>query len=271
MIGWPPPVRSLVVAIGVLMGPWAGPATGQPSSTPTDAVDMEWTSGVVWGREIMASDRPGWPDWSDGRLFTTRRFDGGSLGVELARVKRFGSVDVGVAVDGYRELWSRAYGHLRIRATPDAGVLPGLDVRAEVFHALAGGWEVSANVRTMDFETRDVAVFGGGVARYVGAWYVRQVASVGRLAGASALSGALNVRRFIAAPVEYVELAGGVGSEVVLVGPGPDLDTRDTRFVQARLQRFLAGRWGVMGSLGYTTFEGAPSRIGISVGVMTRH
>lgn len=259
----------LMPSIPGAVGAQIAPPAPEPAATPSTTASP-WIAGVSWGREVMRGSRPGWPDWSEARLFATRRFERGSLGAEVARVERFGSADVAVAVDGYRELWAGSYGHVRVRATPDAAVLPGLDTRLEVFQALPGGWELAAHARAMDFETEDVASFGVGVARYVGAWYLRQITSLSRLAGASAVSGAAVARRFLAPPHEYVEFAGGVGSEVVLVGAGPTLDTRETRFVQVRAQRFVAVRWGLTVGLGYTTFEGAPSRVGASAGVLVR-
>ncbi|MBT8335356.1 MAG: YaiO family outer membrane beta-barrel protein [Gemmatimonadetes bacterium] len=270
---WAALAVGLLVTASVVLGPASAPAAGQATSDlgSEEVVDWKWTSGASWGREVMDGDRPGWPDWSAARVFASRRFERGTLGAELSRVQRFGLTDVEVGVDGYHELWSGAYGHVRLRVASDAMVLPDLDARVEVFQALAGVWELSANARTMDFPSEDVDVFGAGAARYVGPWYLRQVVSVARLAGASAVSGAFLARRFIAPPQEYVEVSGGVGSEVVLVGEGPTLDTRDTRFIQVRIQRFLLARWGVVAGLGYTTFEGAPSRIPISVGVIARH
>jgi YaiO family outer membrane protein len=122
----------------------------------------------------------------------------------------------------------------------------------------------------MDFEENDVDILSAGGAHYLGNWYLRAVTFLSTLAGNSALSFSGTARRYIDPPREYVEIGAGTGREVVVLGPGPTVDTRDTRFFQIRVQRFLAYRWGFSAAAMVNRFEGAPERRGFSLGLMAR-
>ncbi len=235
-----------------------------------DTVPPAWFAGLWYERDFISSDLPQWTDWAGVRAAAVRELPRGAIGLELFVAERFVLRDRGMLVDAYGELWNRAYGNLRLRVTPGADVLPGKDVRGELFQAWPGGWELSGSGWWMDFPEHDATVLGVGLARYLGSWYLREVVTLGRLAGESALSARVLARRYLHPPREYVEVSGGVGKEVVVLGAGPVVDVRGTRFVQAGLQKFLTPTWGVAATLAYNRFQGAPSRRGGSVGVLAR-
>jgi YaiO family outer membrane protein len=186
------------------------------------------------------------------------------------RVGRFGQKDIGFALDGYQELWSRAYGNLMTRVTPGADILPTFDLRLEVFQAFEAGWEVSGSYRWMGLPEDDVHVAGLGLAKYTGAWYLRGVTTVSTMDGVSSFSATAFARRFFDPPWEYAQVAAGMGHELVVTGPGPMVDLRATRFLQGRFQRFLYPHWGISAEVSYHRFEGIPSRKGLSLGMITR-
>ncbi len=229
-----------------------------------------WFAGIRHDREIITSDLPQWSDWTLSQALLVRQLKGGSVGAEIFEVGRFRRRDWGIALDGYKDLWERAYGNLQIRATPGAEVVPRADVRLEVFQAFPSGWEVSGSYRRMDFDTDDVDLVGAAVARYVGNWYLREVTTVSTLAGRAAFSFSAMARRLLSPPWEYVEVAGGLGREVMVLGSGPTVDVRETRFLQGRIQKFLHGDWGLSAGVAYHRFEGAPQRRGLSLGLITR-
>lgn len=243
--------------------PWVAREAGQDTLA-------RWFSSVRYDRELISSDLPQWVDWSSVYALLIRDFQAGALGVELAQVERFGYRDRGVTVDGYRTLWNRSYGNLRLRVNPGSDVLPKADLRLEWFQGLPGGWEPSVSYWRMDFDKDDVDLFGLGLARYVGNWYLREVTSVSRLSGHSALSFSVSARRFLNPPREYWEVSGGIGQEAVVLGPGPEVEVRKTRFLRASLQKFLSARWGYSAATAYNRFEGAPERWGVSLGIISR-
>lgn len=269
-----------VIACTVLL---AGAPMARPLQARTMDADTEgscspvqidtikpWFAGLRHEREFIGSDLPHWTDWIRNQGVIVRDLDGGAIGGEFFQVERFGLKDRGVALDIYRDLWRRSYGNLRLRTTPDADVLPRVDVRLEIFQALASGWETSGSYWRMDFTENDVDIFGVGLAEYYGNWYFRGVASMSTLAGSSAFSFSSMARRFLDPPREYVEVSTGIGREVVVLGPGPTVEVRDTRFLQGRLQKFFNSRWGLSAGLMYNRFSGAPERVGFSLGLITR-
>jgi len=192
------------------------------------------------------------------------------LGAEVAQVGRFGLKDEVLALDGYKNLWNRAYANLRVRINPKSDILPNADVRGELFQALESGWEVSGSYWRLDLDLEDVDVMGVGLAKYHGDWYLRQVTNVSRLAGKFAVSLSFAVRRLLNPPHEYVELSGGIGEEAVLLGPGPVVDLRHTRFVRGSVQRFFSTHWGYSTAAMFNLFEGTPERWGLKLGLLTR-
>lgn len=251
------------------------PVPASPETVPyhkvrLDTVPPAWFAGLWYQRELIPTDLPGWSDWSKIRGVVVRDLPRGALGLEFFQAERFGLRDRGALLDGYLELWERAYANVRLRVTPGADVLPGMDLKGELFQAWPNGWEVSGSGWWMNFPEHDAGVVGAGVARYVGNWYLREVVTLGTLAGESALSTGVLVRRYLDPPREYVEVSGGLGKEVVVLGAGPVVDVRETRFVQAGLQKFVTRSWGVAATLMYNRFQGAPSRRGGSLGVLAR-
>lgn len=258
---------------GVAAGAAPLPASAEaasPGAVPSDTVPRAWFVGLWYERELISSDLPGWSDWSGIRVTAMRNLPQGALGVEIFWAERFGLGDMGGSLDGYLELWERAYANLRLRVTPGADVLPGVDLRGELFQAWPGGWEVSGSGWWMDFPEHDAGVVGVGIARYVGSWYLREMVTLGTLAGESALSTSFLARRYLDPPREYLEVSGGVGKEVVVLGAGPTADVRNTRFVRAGLQKLITRSWGLAGAIQYSRFEGTPSRRGGSLGILAR-
>jgi YaiO family outer membrane protein len=243
-----------------------GPGRGAPGR---DTIPR-WFASVAYERELIDSDLPVWTDWTRTRALLYRDLPEGAIGVEAAQVERFGLRDLGVALDVYRNVWEGAYANVWLRLSPAAEVLPDVDVRLELFQAFAGSWEASGSYRRMDFDANDVDVVGVGLARYVGDWYLRGVSSVSTVAGRSTFSLAGVARRFLSPPREFLELSGGLGREAVIVGPGPAVELRHSRFLQARLQRFLSAHWGVAVAASYNRFEGTPVRRALSLGLITR-
>jgi YaiO family outer membrane protein len=229
-----------------------------------------WFGGVRLEREFISSTQPQWTDWIQYRGFLIRDFSRGAVGLEVAQIERFGQSDEVLVLDNYLELWTRSYANLRVRWNPKPDVLPNADVRAEVFQAFENGWEISGSYWRMDFDEEDVDVLGAGMAKYLGNWYLRQVTLVSWLADQPALSASVAARRFLNPPREYMELSGGLGEEVVVVGPGPTVETRETRFVRTSFQWFFSSHWGLAAAAMYNHFEGAPDRWGLSVGLLSQ-
>ncbi len=219
---------------------------------------------------FINSDLPAWTDWRHMQVQAYTDIDGGTLGLELGRTERFQLVDETVALDLFADIRGGAYANLKVRGTRDAEVLPGWDARLEVFQTFAGRWEGSLAIWHMDFPTENVNLVGAALARYAGNWYLRARALLSRSAGESAGAFGLSARRFLSSPRESVEFSLGTGKEVVVLGVGPVVDLRRNSFVQAVGQRFVTRRVGLSLLTSYNTFEGAPARFAVGIGLIAR-
>lgn len=134
------------------------------------APGYRWTAslGADWSRFS-----PSRPDWSDYTLSLRRHFTHGSLALEALGAERFSSKDHAWALDGYVDLWHRAYANLRYQRGPQQDLFPGNYWRAEIFQGVGQGWELSGSYDRLDYSASTTGLYGIGVGRYVGNWYLR--------------------------------------------------------------------------------------------------
>jgi len=244
-----------------------------PALAAAQSPSASETSNVVsftHEHTFISSANPGWADWTETRVGLMHTLDRGAIGGETARVKRFGLADVALTADTYIETWSGAYANIRGRITPQADVLPRWDAYAELFQSLGAGWEASASAWHMNVPAANVSVFGAGVGRYAGAWYLRALGRLSRSAGSNVGSTSILVRRYLGDSRELVEVATGTGREVVVLGAGPVVALRRTTSAHIRAQQFVTPVLGASAALSFNTFEGAPDRLGLSVGLLAR-
>lgn len=253
---------AVVAALTILPGAPRAAAAQAPSST--------WFGAVFYDGDYFTGSSPVWTDWWTIRAMANRAFGGATVGLEATTTHRFALTDQSVAVDAYVDLWQGAYVHLRSRVAPGAELLPLSDWRGEIFHALPGGWEASANLWVMNLSGPDVETAGLGLARYVSQWYLRGRASLAEIAGRHAGAVGVFARRFLGDSRQYFELGGGTGEEVVILGAGPLLEARRTWFLAGSFQRFLFEPLGVHLSAGLNDFEGVPLRRHLTVGLISR-
>jgi YaiO family outer membrane protein len=213
---------------------------------------------------VDLTDFPSWGQhWVDTVTSIRRHFDQGSLGFEALTADRFGTQDLAWALDGYADLWSRSYVNLRFQDGPEAKLFPRTRWRAELFQGVGRGWELSASYDQLDFST-PVRLYGVGVGRYVGNWYVRwrHLYVPGTSSDSSqSNSDRLTVRNYYAGDADnYLELAAGVGrtdqATGFIIGPG---SAGHSWSASAALVRFVTPRVGykVGVDTGYGT-EGEP-------------
>lgn len=262
----------LLGTIFLLCAPWVTGVRGVPGVLGVPGVqgtllaqstDLRplWFADLRYERDAFRGGSPVWTDWWAARGTLYRELGRGTLGIGGSLERRFGRADESVTVDAYHDLWTGAYGNVRLRAAPGAEVLPLSDVRGEIFQAFGGPWEGSAHLWHLNAGGPDVTLGGLGLARYAGAWYVRAIGSLASSGGRETGSGRLAARRFLGGSREYLEISAGGGGEVVTVGPGPELDVRDTWFAQITAQRYF---W-ILGRPAEDPEVGSPRRVGVQV------
>jgi len=132
--------------------------------------------GYRWSASLGAdwsAFSPSRPDWSDYTLSVRRHFSRGSLALEALGAERFSISDHAWALDGYLDLWHRAYANLRYQRGPQQNLFPGNYWRAEVYQGVGHGWELSGSYDRLGYSASPTELYGIGVGRYVGNWYLR--------------------------------------------------------------------------------------------------
>ncbi|MFB6248018.1 MAG: YaiO family outer membrane beta-barrel protein [Salinibacter sp.] len=233
----------------------------------SSAAESVWEAAVRYDYDRVSGGRADWQRWT---AVLQRDIPRGTVVATVVRQRRYDTADEGVALDVWQELWTNAYGHFRVGIGPGARIRPQRSLRAEVYQSI-GSWELVGHYDWRRYVGDDVHLFGPGLARYVGAWYLRTRTTIAPRPSTWAVSQRVGIRRFYYGPPSpsHVDLEGGVGRSVELIGPNGDLLVAPTFFVSLRVRHFLTDRLGLTASLRYSD-DGPFARTGGSVGLFAR-
>jgi YaiO family outer membrane protein len=188
--------------------------------------DVSVPAGYAWSASLGASWEsfsPARADWSDYTLSVRRHFERGSLALETLGANRFSSSANAWALDGYVDVWSRAYANLRYQRGASGSLFPQTSWRAELYQGVGRRWELAGSYDRLDFTSSGVGIYGLGVGKYVGNWYLRLRHLFVPGSGGNSNSDRLLARYYYKGDADnYVECAAGAGwSDTVLPGtPG---------------------------------------------------
>ena len=239
-------------------------------ATPDTVRAPRWNASLTYGFEAFTRTQP---TWHAANVQVGRRFTHGTVIGEVLVARRFDRTDQGLAVDAYRTLWHGAYGNLRTQVVPGADVLPRLDVSAEFYQSVGGGFEMSGGYRRMQYRGSRADLWTLRAAKYLPHWYLRARTIVVPHGGTTALSAAVAARRYLATDDEYLDVQAGAGEEIVTVGTGatgPVVEPRRNRVLTATLRKTLTGALGLSAGATYNATGGLPSRRGLSAGLTYR-
>lgn len=223
-------------------------------------------ASATYGYEALSGGRPA---WHAAALRLSHHRHGRTVAGEVVFARRFGLSDAGAVLEGWTPLWRRAYGSLRVQLTPDADVLPRMDVVLDVYQGVNGGWEISGGYRRMQF-TSGVDIYHAGLAKYAGNWYLRGRVTLVPRGGTTGSSGFAAARRYGATADDWWELGGGLGEELITVGAGPAVAVRRNGVALARMQRYVTRRTGIALGASYNGTRGFSSRAGVSASLLHR-
>ena len=227
-------------------------ASLQPRRLEQEAVAPEgftWLASLSAGVSTFSTDRN---DWRDYEATLRRYWKQGSLGLEYLRARRFNSVDYALALDGYVDVWPRAYANVRYQYSPHASLFPNDSYRAEIFQGVGKGWELSGSYDHMDFSASNVDMYGVGIGKYTGNWYFRWKTLFVPSAAATGISHRLLARYYYAGNGDdYFELNGGFGQGGEFQRGTTVVAATRSRSFGAVLQNYFGPRWGVKISAGY--------------------
>lgn len=209
-------------------------------------------------------------EWLTHHTVLRREFPHGSIAIESLETKRFSEWDDAIAVDGYFDLWSGAYANLRLQGTPNADVLASWDGYAELFQGFGDGWETSGSYRHLDFSDNNVDLYGIGLGKYIGDWYLREKTTMTTESGSLDVSQSFTIRKFFVSEDHFLQFMTGFGDEVVTIGANQWVETRSTHFFSVGGQTYLTSHLGTFLNLNYQDIEKAPVRRGFELGFMIR-
>jgi YaiO family outer membrane protein len=229
-----------------------------------------WSAGLSYG---FSDFSPNQSDWSYYDATLRRYWERGSLGFEYLGSHRYQSNDYALALDAYVDLWRRAYANLRYQYSPKADLFPDDYYRIEIFQGLGRGWELSVSYDHMDFGSANVDMYGVGLGKYFGDWYLRWRTLFIPSAASLGISNRVIARYYYAGNSDdYVELNGGFGHGGEFLRGTETAATTSSTSVGAVYQKYFLPRWGVKVSAGYgdSNEQNAFTERSASVRLMTR-
>jgi len=229
---------------------------------------FRWQASAFYRYQSLTDGRP---SWHRAEALLLRRFRKGSVIAKAIRARRFEEWDEALALEGYRDLWNGAYGHLRLQYAFSPQALAAAEVYAELFQSVGSGWEVAGTYWLRDYPGETLHLAGLGVGKYVGRWYLRAKTLLIPQAGEVGVAQLLRARRYLdgASAREFLDLQAGLGRSVELVGPGPRVEIARTYFVTARLQRFVTRHLGFSVGTAYSDVK-FYARRGVTAGLLVR-
>lgn len=251
----------------VLQAPIAAGPSVRPVNPDIGASGgFDWVAGLT-GSATRLSLRD--QRWNEQNLSVRRYFGRGSIAAESLRAHRLGQHAYAWALDAYAGLWNGAYANLRYQKAPSERLFPRYAWRAELFQSVGRGWELSASDDRLVFGGARVDIYGVGIARYVGDFYVRWrhtniVTEESRSSGDR-----LVVRYYYAGNGDdYIEGAVNRGrSEDPLSLTGGRVQSGGGA---VNLVRFVTPRWGVRVGAAYASESSSGSERSLSAGLSMR-
>jgi YaiO family outer membrane protein len=230
--------------------------------------EFRWSAGLSYGGSGFGPSRG---EWRDHSASVRRRFPRGSLAVEYLGAERFDDYDYAFALDAYVDLWNRSYANLRYQYSPDHALYPDNSYRAEIYQGVGKGWEISGSHDHMNFGDNNVDMYGAGVGKYVGNYYLRWRALFIPSTAKLGVSHRALMRYYYGGNADdYFELNGGFSRGGEFVRNTTVVATTRSTSVGGAIQKYLSPRWGFKISGGYSDDENSFVERSISAGVYTR-
>ena len=223
-----------------------------------------WEPQMIVEQLSFSDERP---DWTTLTLLVKRETSFGSVAAGYLQTERWDQSDAMFVIEGYVDLWERAYGNLRLHTLSNRQVLPEGDLTVEVYQGIGAGWEISGLLRQMNFPEKTTRILGSTVARYSGQWYLRGQALIVPDGQNLDWFGMGTVRRYFKTVDDFIEIGIGSGQEIETGSEGPAFIM--TRVLTGRVQLFLQQRWGLTFGGSYQQREGV-ERLGYTLGLITR-
>ncbi len=210
----------------------------------------KWLASLSYGYGKYTPVRS---EWSDYGATLRHYWQHGSLGFDYLDSKRFGLSDYAVALDAYVDLWPRSYANIRYQYSPNAKLFPDDAYRMEIFQGVGKGWELSGSYDHMDFGGSNVDMYGLGLGKYTGNWYVRWRTLFVPSSAELSISHHVLARYYFSGDGDaYFEINPGFGQGGEFLAGTDIVKTTRSQSIGAAFQKYFNSRWGFKISAGYS-------------------
>ena len=235
---------------------------------PEVSDQYKWALSLSYGFSDFSPNRGQWDDYS---LTIRHYWNSASLGFEYLSAERFDLNDNAFALDAYVDVWPRAYANLRYQYSQDADLYPDYSYRIEIFQGVGKGWEPSVSYDHMNFRGNNVDMYGAGLGKYTGNWYLRwRTLFIPSTAKLGISHRAIARYYYVGNGDDYVEVNGGFSRGGEFIRGTRIVEATKSQSVGAAFQKYISPRWGIKLSAGYDDDKNSFVERSFSVSVYTR-
>ena len=206
---------------------------------------------VSWDHDSFTDTLSDWNLWS---LELKRKGTAGSIIGRVTHGDRFDRTGQQFEIDAYPKLGKGTYAYLNAGYSDDS-IFPRYRVGAQIYRSLPYSWEASLGARWLDFESSEVTLWTGSIARYYRNWYYSAQPYVSDKDNGTSASLQFLARRYFSTRDDYVGLRAGYGEvpeQDILLAQPAELQSWSLR-VEGKRQ--ITPRWIVNGSVGFRNEE----------------
>ncbi len=176
--------------------------------------------------------------WHGFSVSLNRRTPLGSVILRANWSERFRKKAQQFEIEGYPRLIDGMYAYVNYGYSEDS-LYPRHRYAGELYANLAHGIELSAGFRRLEFESSQVTIYTGTVAKYIGSWWISLRPYITPKDVSASRSYALTVRRYFGNRDSYLGLTSGFGSSPTDVISVFDLERLNSRKVSAVYSKAL--------------------------------
>jgi YaiO family outer membrane protein len=257
----------LVLAVGMSLALFDGDTVVVRDSARSLNTPPWWEADVTANGESFASRLSAW-QWHS--VAVRYRGRSQSHAFEAFTARRYSVWNSGFALEESSILGRGAYVAIRAQLAPGATIVPRSDVSVTWYQAIGGGWELIPSARRMSFPDDHVPIWGLGLGRYTGLWYLTGRINRASQAGEHGITTSAGVRRYAAdAAPDFVDVTVSYGHEIAVLSPSI-VALRRTASAAARGQHMVSRNLGTSLAITYEANASLPDRRGAVLSAFIR-
>jgi YaiO family outer membrane protein len=172
--------------------------------------------------------------WHGASAQLSRRTGRGSFTLRANWSQRFDRTATQFEIDAYPRIVDGLYAYVNYGYSADR-LYPTHRMGGELYANLPHGIELSAGFRRLEFESSEVTIYTGTVAKYIGSWWISVRPYITPKAVGTSRSYAATVRRYFGHRDTFIGVTAGMGSSPGDVQDITDLARLDSRKIGMRM------------------------------------